>query len=502
MGNASSRRRPSLTAQSARPTEAEEFIERLSTVLNGLSVHELPKPSGVVTVAPDASLEQTFQLLIDHDVLSAPVERGASAPNSRSNSFSRKQHHGGNTTCGVLACVAEDSSGAGMAGCSAASTASAASAPAPAPVGPLDRLQSSGSTGMVTPPITPPHRSLGGGGGRYVGFVELIDLAATMVMSWDVQGQVLAAPTVVKQAQQNIELDELVAGLNRRGIRGSARSVDPSEYINVISPGYLARSKRFITVDRSSTLLDVCRHLAHGHHRLLLLDEAGDAESIISQSLVARFLDQLWSRQKPGPSSTSLSAALGPGASSLTITALGVRPRPCHRCAVDEPAIAAFKLMRSHRVSGVPVVAAASSSGGGADGSDRQLVGQVTAKDLRRVLHLGDTELLRQPLREFLRLQGGEGEAIAIRPEASVSELFAKFAASGSHRLFLVDADRQLIGIVSLKDALALILGQALPSTEGRERESSRDGRERESSRDLESIPVSSLARASSLSFS
>ena len=153
----------------------------------------------------------------------------------------------------------------------------------------------------------------------------------------------------------------------------------------------------------------------------------------------------------------------------------------------------------------MPVVAAASSSsaggggggGGGADESAQQLVGQVTAKDLRRVLHLGDTELLQQPLRDFLSLQGGEGDAIAIRPEASVAELFAKFAASGSHRLFLVDADRQLIGIVSLKDALALILGQALPSSTevGRERESSRDGRERESSRDSESTPMSSLTR-------
>ena len=42
---------------------------------------------------------------------------------------------------------------------------------------------------------------------------------------------------------------------------------------------------------------------------------------------------------------------------------------------------------------------------------------------------------------------------------ASVFALFERFVATGSHRLFLVDEGGVLAGLVSLKDALALVIG-------------------------------------------
>lgn len=102
------------------------------------------------------------------------------------------------------------------------------------------------------------------------------------------------------------------------------------------------------------------------------------------------------------------------------------------------------------------------------------LAGQVTARDLRTILPMASAgrrsavrlDLLQKPLAEFLSPSrdsaGSSCTFLTIRASCSVHELFETFVKAKAHRLYLIDVSRRVCGVVSLKDALALVIGMPL----------------------------------------
>ena len=86
----------------------------------------------------------------------------------------------------------------------------------------------------------------------------------------------------------------------------------------------------------------------------------------------------------------------------------------------------------------------------------------LSAKDLRRVLRSGDVESLSLPALDYLRHNDGpamDASLLTVTSSSSVFEMFERFVSSGSHRLFVADEGGKLVGVLSLKDALALVIG-------------------------------------------
>ena len=108
----------------------------------------------------------------------------------------------------------------------------------------------------------------------------------------------------------------------------------------------------------------------------------------------------------------------------------------------DETLGQALALMKHHKISGVPVVDAASSSDAGSSAGPGRLVGIITNRDVRFAENPG------QPVAELMT----HDNLVTVRPGVTQDEARRLLHARRIEKLIVVDDDYRCIGLITVKD--------------------------------------------------
>jgi len=261
----------------------------------------------------------------------------------------------------------------------------------------------------------------------YVGFLDIRALTAAVV-------SVHKSDSQPKGFARSVELGDVVAQLT---FGDTSEDPDtgssPANVLSVWTPAYMARLKPIRSVQESDSLLDVCRKLALGHHRVAVINEKG---------IIIRILSQSWLMNELASRLTDVQG--------VAIGDLGIVPKNVIKSKASAPAIEAFKLMDKQHIGSLPLV-----------DDDDHILGQAEAGSLCEFLKTHNIKHLTDPISDFA--QSGsvgleQGKRISFKKNTTLGDLLSIFANTHSHRLFFVDDENKVVGVASLKDVLAAVL--------------------------------------------
>jgi CBS domain-containing protein len=208
--------------------------------------------------------------------------------------------------------------------------------------------------------------------------------------------------------------------------------------------GYLAARNRLYPCAIDDNLADICsKMIEHRCHRMPILsaDESGKLSEIISQSALIKFLSKQISGSKEFEVKLNKSGF----------------PYKKDIVKVEEtlPAIKAFKVLDSHRLSGIAVV----------DEEDGSLVGNTSARDIKLLaMNKGrmdlDLEIMDYlaAVRRSTVMAKDRYPISHVRETDSLAHVIHMLAKTGYHRLFVVDEKNQPIGVMSIMDIVKFAL--------------------------------------------
>jgi len=113
----------------------------------------------------------------------------------------------------------------------------------------------------------------------------------------------------------------------------------------------------------------------------------------------------------------------------------------------------AFQLIKDNKISGLAVVNDAGN-----------LIGSISASDLRVMGFANILGVLNLPMTEFLPLIPDTKNIpglICVQPTATIEELLLKFSSENVHRIFIVNVENQLVGVITQTDVVRLLLEAA-----------------------------------------
>ncbi|KAL6615024.1 hypothetical protein ACP70R_037294 [Stipagrostis hirtigluma subsp. patula] len=126
----------------------------------------------------------------------------------------------------------------------------------------------------------------------------------------------------------------------------------------------------------------------------------------------------------------------------------------------DDLILEAFKCMKDNKIGGVPVV----------EGSNRKLVGSVSIRDIRFLLLRPDlfSNFRQLTVIEFMKTLGStlpdSGDKCLVKPpptcapDASLGSVIDSIASRITHRIYVVDGDLEVIGVVTLRDVISCFI--------------------------------------------
>jgi len=187
----------------------------------------------------------------------------------------------------------------------------------------------------------------------------------------------------------------------------------------------------------NTPLLQLMNTFSFGIHRVPVINDNNKILNFISQMDLLRFLTQnIYLLDERGIGKKTLDE-LGIGRSSV----LFVR--------ADAMVLLTMKCMIAKKVSAMPVL----------DKDTGRLIANFSVSDLRG---LGPNELphLLRPLIEFLSIFNVKSlYPLTCKPTDTLEYVMLKLAATNVHRLWVVDSQQRLIGVVSLTDVMCPFLG-------------------------------------------
>ncbi|EAY74722.1 hypothetical protein OsI_02613 [Oryza sativa Indica Group] len=119
----------------------------------------------------------------------------------------------------------------------------------------------------------------------------------------------------------------------------------------------------------------------------------------------------------------------------------------------------AFKCMKDNKIGGVPVV----------EGPNKKLVGSVSIRDIRFLLLRPDlfSNFRQLTVMEFMKTIGstvsdsGNGlvkPPLTCSPDASLGSVIDSIASRITHRIYVVDGDFEVVGVVTLRDVISCFI--------------------------------------------
>jgi len=219
--------------------------------------------------------------------------------------------------------------------------------------------------------------------------------------------------------------------------------VQKKQELNKIRIYQLEGLEKPFFVKESDRVLDAAKiMLKHHAHRVLIIDEVGKLSGMITQSQIIELIafsmdnlneDILWK----------------------TVEELRIGYQSVASVRISQMALEAFSIMKEKRVSGVAVL-----------NDNGILQGSISVSDIRKLgYRMVYFEILGRTVGEYLESLKGSTttntkrpELLTCQPEDLFIDVIRKISLWKVHRIFLVDREMKLIGVISLFDILNRLL--------------------------------------------
>lgn len=279
--------------------------------------------------------------------------------------------------------------------------------------------------------------------GEYLGFFDMRDILSAVV----------ACAGVKKDDDQGADGDEkgalfskynthMVAEMEKIG-EAAKKETSAGEDEGIAHVSYLARRNPFHSVPPTSTLEDLCKVLTLKKcHRVPIIngDSGKKCRGIVSQSALVKFLSTHVAKD---------------GALEETLEQAGLAYTKDVISILDEAsATDAFRLLDSHRLSGIAVI-----------DEDGKLVGNTSARDIKlAALDEGrtsiDTDILSYlaNVRQATPTKKERYPSCHVHEDSTVGHVVNLLAKTGYHRVFVVNEKIEPVGVISVADILKFAL--------------------------------------------
>jgi len=199
-----------------------------------------------------------------------------------------------------------------------------------------------------------------------------------------------------------------------------------------------SQTNEFHPIDHKATFKEVLETLTlPGVHRVPLLNKKSQFGSFVTQSEVLRFIATNLDEFGPLLDKTLMEAGIG---------TMFVKKTPQTSTAIE-----AFRTMIANKVSAVPIV----------DPNDH-IVGVVSVRDIRTLVGQKYNTNLNQPLLKFIeeirKDNAAPPRAIVGSLTDKVRDVITRIHSNRIHRIFLLDVNDRVSGVVSIVDILKFII--------------------------------------------
>eukprot|EP00051_Salpingoeca_urceolata_P026321 m.476868 g.476868 ORF g.476868 m.476868 type:complete len:313 (-) comp20684_c0_seq1:154-1092(-) len=253
----------------------------------------------------------------------------------------------------------------------------------------------------------------------------------TFIGFFDVSDFATFAVDVVENQREDVpmefcDLQELVRVVS---------TIHPKKLGDVL--GEKPADKGFQSVAPGTSLEEVLRLLSDGLHRVPVVNDKGKIVKIVSQSAVTKFLEQ--------HASSGLLKTCG----SKTVAESDLGRQDVVTISQNDPAIGAIKLLLEKEISGCVVV-----------DEEGVAVTSLSLSDLRTAVSgppFKFNNITALELVQHSRSLDGACERPAIvqvHRDTTLRQVVGRLAATGLHRVYVLDAESKPAGVISLKDVL------------------------------------------------
>jgi CBS domain-containing protein len=253
---------------------------------------------------------------------------------------------------------------------------------------------------------------------KYLGFVDMFDILGYVIKTYTEEKE-------ISDGQKWLTWSHDIGQLTYKGKLFAIHPIKDCIDLSKINP--------FCSVHISSLLPPLLYIFKRGVHRAAVVDDDDKVVHVVTQSTVIQFLARHINHF--GRIATTTIEKIGLGFQ----TVLYVNP--------EVRAIHAFYQMWFHKVSGVAVV-----DGNGA------LLANLSVTDLKGLSQENFPSLL-DPVLEFIdkQVKYKKIPPITVTPDTTFETVVLKIAATGVHRLWIMDKDKKPVGLVSLTDVMNLL---------------------------------------------
>jgi len=297
--------------------------------------------------------------------------------------------------------------------------------------------------------------------GKWHGFLDVRDLVAYVVLSYEFEqraereareGQAILA----KHADDVHDKEFLTTILHSLHSAEPAHVPEPQKSLTV---SYLSGRNKFLPVFDNEPLTKATEFLSRSDvHRVPVLNKSRELLDIVSQSTIVEFMQKHPAELKAGL--------------SKTLEELGLAHKPVVAVRDNESALNTFRLLNQKCLSGVAVV-----------DKDGKIVGNTSASDLKLFIRKPSFRLLKMPVFEYLNIIRRESiregvPVVTVHADDTLEKAVGKLAATGMHRIFVVDDKMHPVGVVSVTDIVRKCLGFVEGTPTPRSRSSSAEKKE------------------------
>jgi CBS domain-containing protein len=205
----------------------------------------------------------------------------------------------------------------------------------------------------------------------------------------------------------------------------------------------LSHKNPYIPVQSGTSIFDIIQIMVScGVQRVPVINPQNHLENFVTQSAFVEFFAK----------HLNSFGELG----ECTLSELGFKPKQVHAVKENATAIESFKLMSTHKITGVPVV-----------DLEGEIITNISSKELRHILtdpHFFDklqlpTERFVSDLKSktFLHKSETMYPKICCHFSDKFSTVLNKLAATKIHRIYVVDAYQRPIGVISLDDIVSKV---------------------------------------------
>lgn len=260
----------------------------------------------------------------------------------------------------------------------------------------------------------------------YTGFLDVRDLVKFAVFGTDTQNTTSTFHEVI-----------------HHGIKAIPKAIDQ------VNLNYLARAHKFdpVAID-GTTLWEVAERLSRGVHRVPVLDVSGKVVNIMSQSTIVHYLVKFQQKHDESEKKASEQQPSTPVPDLKNGIGEPLMHTPVFAVRDTDSALNMLALMERRNISGVVVV-----------NSEGVAVSQASSSDLKlwlgtgHTLHVSVLDFL-AAVRQSVVTEKDMYPVVHVSADSTLQHCIGSLAATGLHRMFVLNTNGQPVGVVSLSDVL------------------------------------------------